>query len=615
MEDGTDVLHPPTDTIEEIFISPRVVDRQAFEEYSTTLRKLVERSNGLGTSLEASATKAERTLTDISAAGAEIRAKADAVAHLLATLDARVRQVDEQFKTTDERAQYTQRFEQRIDDYIEEATKRAMHKVDEALERAVTRVRLSESGLLRRVEEMEKQIADSLGRRTSQLEKLVSGIDERLAPIHERIERAITRVDHLADGLEEKIAQRSEPARERMEQIAAECCQQAEQACVEIQRRVDSARTQVRDAGEQAQSELSSVRDGLREQIDEARAGGIQAASEARAAAELVSQEIQAAAQQARKDASAGLDDFCSQAEKLSEQIERRTAPARQLVERAINDLETRARAVEQSILARTQEPREILEKALGDLEARAARLQTKIEAITGPDLHALASLFNRAKELLGREAGQDSATPAVTNSLEDLVERGERAREDAAFVTTQFDSMREQTDDLRTVLGRSLLEASDVIDRMTEREESLRALVNEPLGIARETEDGIPGAESTEHLEGHARMSTHSLWTATESASGHLTDLLEQAAATKNALEVVVREHHTEVERVEAMLPELRSWRAMMLDSHSMEELPMVIQRILNEVRGHLIGAAAEPESEQPWNIDDQDRSGAGAD
>lgn len=615
MDNGTGVSSPTTETIDEIFISPRVVDRQAFEEYSTTLRKLVERSNGLGQSLETSASKAQMALGDIAQADAALRTKGEAVAKLLATLDDRLNQVNERLEEVQERAEYAQRFERRIDDYIEEATERATHRVDEALERAVTRVRLSETGLLRRVEEMEKQIADSLGRRTGQLETLVSGIDERLAPIHERIGRAVEQVDRLAEGLEEEIGRRSEPARERMEQIAGECCQQAEQACVEIQRRVDTARSQVRDAADQAQGELASVRDDLREQIEAGRSSGMQATSEARTAAELVAREIQAAAKQARHDATAGLDQMNEQAEKLSEQIERRTAPARQLVERAINDLEAKARAVEKGILDRTDEPREVLEKALGDLEARAARLQTKIEAITGPDLHALAALFNRAKELLGREPGQEDSRPAITNSLEDLVERGERAREDATFVTTQFESMREQTDDLRTVLGRSLLEASDVIDRMTERQETLRALVSESLAVARETEDGVLAADQSEAVDGNAKMSTHSLWTETESASGHLADLLEQAAATKNALELVVREHHAELERVEVMLPELRSWRAMMLESNSMEELPMAIRRILNEVRGHLIESPAEPETEQPWTIDDQDRSGAGSD
>ncbi len=67
----------------EVFLSPRVVDREAFDDFAGVLRAIVDDAHALGGSIESGAVSAKKTLDALERSESALRPKIDMAARVL----------------------------------------------------------------------------------------------------------------------------------------------------------------------------------------------------------------------------------------------------------------------------------------------------------------------------------------------------------------------------------------------------------------------------------------------------------------------------------------------------------------------------------------------------
>lgn len=161
-----------------VFLSPRVVDQNAFTDYAARLRALVDETTAAADGLRAELRAAADTRDEVKRTGSNQRAALDAAAKLLKSLDARVEQGAKVLADLDA----------------------GRSKLDE-LERAIARV--SDE----RIEAFTKKLDDAFAQRTEELERRV---EERLAAL-----------DRQTADRSREIARRFDAEASRVEDLAS----------------------------------------------------------------------------------------------------------------------------------------------------------------------------------------------------------------------------------------------------------------------------------------------------------------------------------------------------------------------------------------------------------
>ncbi|HYD01733.1 MAG TPA: hypothetical protein VEB22_10950 [Phycisphaerales bacterium] len=82
------------DAATEVFLSPRVIDREAFNDYSGSLRRLIEEAAQQAESLKAAAAEAAQAQTALRETAARHQGRADTVTKALAAIDQRLAEAD-----------------------------------------------------------------------------------------------------------------------------------------------------------------------------------------------------------------------------------------------------------------------------------------------------------------------------------------------------------------------------------------------------------------------------------------------------------------------------------------------------------------------------------------
>lgn len=82
------------DAVQDVFLSPRVIDREAFNDYSGTLRRLIEEAAHQTEALKAAAAEAAQAQTALRETAARHQGRADNVTRALAAIDQRLAETD-----------------------------------------------------------------------------------------------------------------------------------------------------------------------------------------------------------------------------------------------------------------------------------------------------------------------------------------------------------------------------------------------------------------------------------------------------------------------------------------------------------------------------------------
>lgn len=94
LETDTPNSRPRTDGSTDVFLSPRVIDREAFNDYSGSLRRLIEEAAQQAEALKAAAAEAAQAQTALRETAARHQGRAENVTKALAAIDQRLAEAD-----------------------------------------------------------------------------------------------------------------------------------------------------------------------------------------------------------------------------------------------------------------------------------------------------------------------------------------------------------------------------------------------------------------------------------------------------------------------------------------------------------------------------------------
>lgn len=204
---------PAAEIAAEVFLSPRVVDQRAFEEFASALRELVDRAAAHAEPLREATDRAERTLTLIRESAARQQSRLDLALKALAALEERSSNVERMLARATELAQLVDRFGDQAD-----------HLMATKLSEFATRLQSQSQGAAGQIAVLE----DRLARAEAELAAKVDRVVERLGLGNEKDELGVARVDlpglvkraEEAATLAEGATQRLDGVREAAEKQA-----------------------------------------------------------------------------------------------------------------------------------------------------------------------------------------------------------------------------------------------------------------------------------------------------------------------------------------------------------------------------------------------------------
>ncbi|MGP1273490.1 MAG: hypothetical protein ACTS22_09155 [Phycisphaerales bacterium] len=393
------------------FLTPRVIDRLAFEEYGRLLRGEIERATKES---ELLARRAEAAAVVLDQLESFIGGNADAIeraAEILTGIDDRAARTRELLQEIDRRADALSRAADRFESEADARTEQFEHRLRNLVDTAMDRFEETEDQLVARAASMRRSLIDRL----------------------------------------EEIRSKGESALERLEQRGASLVASAEQDLERLEQRSKAERL----AGE----ELS------------ARLAGLSAQHEERTSALLVSVETSLSTAERRIDERAAsaeqrFVDHAGRADAAARRADDLTATLEQLlghVERQAAKIEVETKNAASTIDAhREQTLRSVAERLDAAATERLAQLTDALDRQAGDRAASIEHILERL------EAAGRSAEQVLTSSkLRSLLTRCERAEDAAATAAMRFEQLADQTGVAAKTLGETLLAAASRVDEL----------------------------------------------------------------------------------------------------------------------------------------------------
>lgn len=239
-----------------------------------------------------------------------------------------------------------------------------------------------------------------------------------------------------------------------------------------------------------------------------------------------------------------------------AEEFERR---AEELVSRRLASVESKLEAMVASAVARADSAERRIREASEALERRIEELGRSEAAKVEPALERLERLVRRAETLTMDVRREDEAgAGGASQPLGLLVKRAEALTEQTAYANRQFEAVRKQADQARSILGESLNDMCTMIDRLSERAEGLRAEAERAKRTAAEV-----GKEIDERAE-RARAGME----------GHTRAIEELGLGVRTAEETA--------EELRRLLGQLEPWESLVRAGTSAEDVPGPVRDLI---------------------------------
>ncbi|MEQ8944844.1 MAG: hypothetical protein RIE77_08850 [Phycisphaerales bacterium] len=372
--------YPRVRTPEEVFVSPRVVDRVAFEDYAQALRKLLAAATTEGEHLRRTAVDASRSLR--------------AIGEVLPAVDKKLAKAGEMLSTL------TQRLES-----AESTAKRA----EAAAERAVTAER--------RIKEMDDRARQRI------FEAGTAAVDEAIARVEEVAEKRANELDDRGETLTTFV----DRGRADLAEARAKAVEALQRVAENAKSEADAGLRAVQDRADEAQRAIAQEHSTAAHEIGQARNDSVEAiGSERKAAEAAMAERIEGLSQRlasliedaegrlaqviATSDAQAG-----ERVDEVGERIEREIAPK-------LAEAEANADAVLDRVDQIDTKARGVFELDLDGIESLCERAEALIES-TGA---------GSSKPADGTLAAVAAQAMAAMEQMDDVATAGERARRQA---------------------------------------------------------------------------------------------------------------------------------------------------------------------------------------
>lgn len=537
-------VYPRVRTASEVFVSPRVVDRVAFEDYAQALRKLLAAATSEGEHLRRTAVDASRTLRAIGEVLPAVDTKLAKAGEMLSTLTQRLESAETIAKRAEAAAERAVTAERRIKEMDDRARQRIFEAGTAAADEAVTRI-----------EEITEKRAGELDDRGETLATFVDRGRSDLAEARAKAVEALQKVAELTraetqDGLE-AIRSGSAQAREAI----AEDHSGATHDIGQVRNESVEAITAERQAAEAA---LADRVDRLNARMDEL----IEAAQE-RLADVIESRDAQVAEQ-----ATALADRVDGMATRIDETFEAAEQRLAEVVASGDAQAGERVEAMAKR-LAEEVDPR--LAEAEANADAvleRIGQADTKARGVFELDLDGVEALCERAEKLLV-ETGAGQSRPAG-GTLAAVAAEATAAMERMDDVATAGERARRQAEESRKALGESIESAALWLDRLVEQRDGLQQSITLATKLCEQAEGQLsqrhaeldeamraPATEVQRHLE--ALKSASERAEARRDELAQIIDKAEKRAETKanaaadKAAEKAIHKAKIETEKLDA--------------------------------------------------------------
>lgn len=414
-------------TIDEVFLSPRILDRHAFDDYAESLRTLIKDASGQGESLRTATSGVEELREGLRDATGELGKRLEAAIKVLPTLEQHVKTAERLRQEVINPKLIADELRETIDKLIEEKTTEMQARLATLVDRACITIDDQTAKARQQAEELSAKAADALAR-AQQLLAQSESLARRADDATVNLMSAETRTQHAIADTEARAHAATSSVEAQSRQALADIDHRSITAIGGIETR---AQQLMSDTDTRANAALNTIA----RRHDEA-VGTINEASRA------IGVQMQGLDRRA--------EDLSTHAAMIAQQTHERLGAAVQACENAITPLIQRAKGAAQELHDR--------------VESAAHRLA----GVAGNDLERLEQLCMRAEALLRDPAGLHSA-----------VTKADELRSDADHAARQFDSIRQQAEQARKLLGEDLNADAARIDAANQqREQAVQATV-----------------------------------------------------------------------------------------------------------------------------------------
>jgi chromosome segregation ATPase len=262
-------------TLDEVFLSPRVIDERSYEELAGSLRALMKDAAGQSRALAGTTAEVKLLGDQLREATAQLKAKVETAARVIPTLDQRVAKAEALLEVTGKE----------LAGKVAAMQEAAARAVPIERERIAAQLRAEAGRLLRErleseLETARKQAAEQSGAimsliagAQSELEKSINAFEERSWALTKKVEEGLARLEELTARVTEACA-RAEAAHEKLDGLAgrAESAQSAlESTVTEAGVRLGAGMSEAERRAETIIARANAATEALAAKIEEAR--------------------------------------------------------------------------------------------------------------------------------------------------------------------------------------------------------------------------------------------------------------------------------------------------------------------------------------------------------
>ncbi|MCC6229775.1 MAG: hypothetical protein IT432_11175 [Phycisphaerales bacterium] len=496
---------------DQVFITPRVLDRGAFDEYAEGLKSLIREAAGRGQSLQTAMVDVKSMGDNLRQATDELKKRLETTVKIMPVLEQRLGKAEqvlqlaasetklaEHFEKTLSRmlAEHVARLEARIGEVVTGAEQRLNSLFEVAQGRTQTIDAQAQAQAQTRINELQDRLATMSERTISRAEatqaRLIHELDETLKQAtalrdelntrgeawNTQLSARFTESQQRAETLDRQLAQRAESIVGHASQQLQEIAQRSGMISQEFSAKADGLQARLRALTNEAEARAKSLGTPLNQlqQKIESQLGDAQARVSAIAGPTLSKLEALQAQMQALANNNAG--ELRRQAASLQNELSSHGESLRSRLTGEMESLENRLSKASAEVDTRLKPIADATRQLIAELDQRIAKVRFEFEAAAGPTLARLDTLCLRAAEVMNEATQEGSGTV-----LQSLLAKADQLRLDAIDAASGFGAIRDQVEIAKRDLSQLLLSAAEDMDRQHARQQSLLENMNASAG------------------------------------------------------------------------------------------------------------------------------------
>lgn len=197
--------HPgvPRDAMEDVFITPRVLDKSAFDQFASTLKSLIEQAQSNSETLRKATAAAEAVVKQFGQTGPVIESRLQSATQVLASMEARTGDLQALTKRLDDRAAAAQKLEAQIDAIVSQRLADFEQRLSGRLQDATAKIDQARNDLAVRASKLQESLQHTIAQAQERLGGIASAAESEVAQKRASIDQ------HLAE-LETRLTRISE---------------------------------------------------------------------------------------------------------------------------------------------------------------------------------------------------------------------------------------------------------------------------------------------------------------------------------------------------------------------------------------------------------------------